>query len=86
MINYLEYICPIVCFVVCVLHSLVEGVVMSKQNKRIDKLCEICGLPIYDSIDHVCQTPVFKLASSLSNDELSIVCKFIEYLKGEDNG
>lgn len=64
LLNYFEYICPLVCFVVCVLHSIVEGFLVSKQNKKIDKICDKCLSPVESGVKHECDPEVLQMLES----------------------
>lgn len=75
--EYIEYICPIVCFVVCILHSIIQSIFSKIQGKKIDKLCEKCGLPVYDGFSHDC---------SLSVEQLQKLFEFVSSLKGDNHG
>lgn len=81
MIDYLEYICPIVCFVVCVLHSIVESIVMSRQNKKIDRLCDKCLAPIEEGVKHECDLEVLQMLES----QKLILDHYIEVYKNGDS-
>lgn len=74
MINYLEYVCPIICFVVCLLHSIIESIIMSIQNKKIDRICDKCLQPIEVGSDHDCY---------LSESQLLKLTDFIISLRGD---
>ncbi|QXN75100.1 hypothetical protein [Microvirus mar26] len=74
--QYFEILCPSICFVVCLIHSVIQLVVSHKTGKKITSLCEKCGLPVLDDEVHKC---------SLSPEQLSKLVDFVASLKGHDN-
>lgn len=70
--NYLEICCLVFCF----LHFLFEIIVSFIQGRKIKRLCDKCGFPVYENVDHNCQ---------LSESQLSKLVDFISDIKGVSN-
>lgn len=53
-VEYLDYICYAVCVFGCLIHLVISIVHSVLQNKKIDNLCKICGLPesSHSGFDH----------------------------------
>ncbi|WGL31148.1 hypothetical protein [Dipodfec virus UOA04_Rod_751] len=52
--QYLDYICPAICCVFCIIHFIV-GLINSKlQNKKIEKICDKCLTPLVEGEKHEC--------------------------------
>lgn len=74
--NLYDYICAAVCLFTCAFH-LIHSVVSSlKLNKRIDKLCEKCGMPVVEGEEHLC---------SLTPEQLDKIVALVVSLKGDKN-
>lgn len=78
-----DYICLVICCI-HILFNFIDFIRGKLLGKKIDKLCEKCGEPIYvDSSVHEC----WNLFSSLPKDELTLIVGFIDYLRsGDKNG
>lgn len=63
MFEYLEFICPGFCLLFCLIHFVIELLVAHKQNKKIDHLCDKCGLPVYENSSHICPFDYEQLSS-----------------------
>ncbi|UPW41392.1 hypothetical protein [Dipodfec virus UA06Rod_17] len=76
IIDYIEYICAGCCALFCIVHLVVSLVCHYKQGKKIEKLCDKCGFPLYSDEVHKCldQTQLLKLID------------FVKSLRGDDNG
>ncbi|UPW40993.1 hypothetical protein [Sigmofec virus UA08Rod_5838] len=72
--QYLEFICPVLCAIFCIVHFIVEAILAHRQNKKIEKLCEKCGFPIYEDVSHNC---------ALTSEQLQKLVEFVSSLKGE---
>lgn len=88
--QYLEFICPIVCFAVCVLHSIVESIIMSKQNKKIDRICDKCLQPVELGVNHQCDPDLFDsvqfLQTHMTSAELSVLIDICRLVNGDRCG
>lgn len=71
IINNLDLI---LCVGVCILHLIVGIISAISQNKKIEKICTLCGSPIFKGEEHTC---------TLSYEELSAVIAFVNDLKKE---
>lgn len=72
--QYLDYICLAVCCVhiVSIVYEFIHNLIL---GKRINKLCDKCGLPEYDGIEHKCQ---------LTGEEISLLTQFILSVKDKE--
>ncbi len=68
----------ILCVSVCIFHLIVGIISSIFQNKKIDRVCKLCGAPIFKGEEHTC---------TLSYEELSALVAFVKDLKGDnENG
>lgn len=76
-----DYVCCGLCalHIFCYVFEFVRGL---KLNKRIDKLCDNCGLPVYSEAEHQC----LDILKILSPGELSVLTKFVSFLNGGFDG
>lgn len=74
-----DYICLGLCafHCICFIYELIHGLIL---GKRIDKLCDKCGMPVYTDEEHAC----LDIFNAMSADELKLVLSFIDYLRKED--
>lgn len=75
IINNLDLI---LCVGVCILHLIIGVISAIVQNKKISKICDKCGSPIFEGEKHTC---------SLTYEELSALVAFVKDFKGDnENG
>lgn len=58
---YIELICAVICFV----HCLIQCINSHKLNKKVTKLCDNCGFPVYEGLNHDCSSLISALSSIL---------------------
>ncbi|UPW41088.1 hypothetical protein [Sigmofec virus UA08Rod_5550] len=73
---YFDIVCPALCFLFCVIHSIISTVNMHKQNKQIDKYCEKCLQPVESGFAHTC----------LDHKQLDLLIQFVQSVKGGEDG
>lgn len=75
--SYLELLCPCICAGICLIHFIVSLIVGYKQGKKIDRICDQCGFPIYKDEKHECV---------LSSEQLEKLVSFVFSIRGDSNG
>lgn len=79
LFEYMEYICPLLCFVFCVVHSIISCLIARSQGKKIDRLCNKCGQPVIGGETHTCDPELLSLLQS----QRLLLDRFIE--ENEEN-
>lgn len=69
--NY-DFVCPVLCFLFCLIHFIVQCVHAKKLNKKITALCEKCGMPVVEGETHDCV--------ELDEAQLKLLSEFIASL------
>lgn len=75
-----DWICPLLCLIFCLIHTIGQWIHAVKLGKKIDSVCEKCGSPVISDEEHTC---------SLSNTQLKALTAFVMALKEKeksDNG
>ena len=68
----------ILCVGLCLFHLIIGIISAIFQNKKIEKICKLCGSPIFKGEEHTC---------SLTYEELSALVAFVKDFKGDnENG
>lgn len=73
---FYDLIGPLLCFVFCLINSIVEFVRSKKLNKKIVAICDKCGVPVLEGDTHECK--------KLSEEQLVLLSRFLASLKGGD--
>lgn len=69
---YFDLICPALCFIFCIVHSVISLIIGKKQGKKFYSFCENCLQPKFVGEEHSCsdipffdsQTVVFLFVSN----------------------
>lgn len=71
-----DYIClGICCFhVICLIYEFIHNLFI---GKKINKLCEKCGLPVFSDTEHDC---------ALSSHQIKKLYEFVNSVRGDKNG
>lgn len=78
------YIFDYLCVGICVFHAFLEIVVSIVSRKKIQKICDKCFLPVVEGSNHICSDLTSSLLSTMSESDLQIISKFVNYLKKGD--
>lgn len=79
-----DYVCPCLCFILCLLHSIVTAIVSARQSKKIEKLCDKCGMPVYSDMSHICIVNSNGQPIDISNSQLVTLADVISGVKKDD--
>lgn len=67
-----DSLCALLCFVFCVVHSIISIFNARRLNKRISALCDKCGSPVIEGESHDCV---------LNTTQLKALSAFVAELK-----
>lgn len=68
-----DWICPLLCAMLCVIHEIVDTIRGRKLTRTISRMCDICGQPVADGVEHSCD---------LNDTQLKALVSFVSSLKG----
>lgn len=54
MTEIIQYVSFGLCALLCLVHFIVQLVYSKANNKKIDRLCEQCGFPVFADSAHTC--------------------------------
>lgn len=80
ILSNLDLICPFLCFVYCIVHTVLQCVASIKLNKKITSLCEKCGVPVVEGENHVCDQKRKVLLKSLSDSDINALYNLLNSL------
>lgn len=75
-----DWLCPLLCFTFCFLHSLFEVFRARSLNKKIAYLCDKCMLPVVEGEKHDCTEKRKFLLQSLSDKDITTLSAFVDSL------
>lgn len=80
ILSNLDLVCPLLCLIYCIIHSVFQIFNNRSLDKKITKLCEKCGEPVVENENHECDVRREVLFKSLSDSDINALYALLNSL------